>query len=106
MDKGSINKVNKESKDLDSLSDQEIAKEAEERMKNQPEKLRKQQELIEKINNSWDGRAINKLNEIMTESMSDLQSFWEKISGENATNVYKNDWRPSVEAFDWKKKAA
>ena len=69
-----------ENNNLDSMSDEEIADEADERMKNQPEKLRSQQELIKKINWNWSPEEIQKLNEIINENMADLKSFYDKIT--------------------------
>jgi hypothetical protein len=36
--------------------------------------------LIAEINNNWTSEEINKLNEIMTEGMAEVQSFWDKIN--------------------------
>ena len=71
---------NKMNKSLDSMSDEEIANEADEIMRNQPEELRSQQELIKKIN--WNGspEEIQKLNEIVNDSMAEVQSFYDKIN--------------------------
>lgn len=77
LDKNNKSKINKS---LDSMSDEEIANEANERMKNQPEELKSQQELIKKIN--WNGspEEIQKLNEIVNDSMAEVQSFYDKIN--------------------------
>jgi len=71
--------VTTESKDLDSKSDEEIAREADEIIKNQPEELNQQKELIKKIN--WNGspEEIQKLNEIVNDGMGEVQSFYDKI---------------------------
>lgn len=76
----SKNNKSKESKDYSSQTDEEIAEEADEIINKQPEELRKQQALIAEINNNWTSEEINKLNEIMTEGMAEVQSFWDKIN--------------------------
>ena len=74
------NYKDKVNKSLDSMSDEEVANEADEIMKNQPEELKSQQELIKKIN--WNGspEEIQKLNEIVNDSMGEVQSFYDKIN--------------------------
>ena len=76
----SKNYKDKINKSLDSMSDEEVANEADEIMKNQPEELKGQQELIKKIN--WNGspEEIQKLNEIVNDSMGEVQSFYDKIN--------------------------
>ena len=75
----SILDKNKETKDLDSLSDEELNNIADERMKNQPEELMKQQELIRKINNNGSPEEVQQLNEMVNENMVDVQNFYNKI---------------------------
>ncbi len=81
-----LNKSNviKENKDLDKKSDEEIAREADERMKNQPEELKQQRELIKKINWNGSSEEIQKLNEIVNNNMVDVQNFYEKIINKKA----------------------
>ena len=81
-----LNKSNENvtEENLDKKSDEEIAKEADKRMKNQPEEFKQQTELIKKIN--WNGspEEIQKLNEIVNNNMTDVQNFYEKIINKKA----------------------
>lgn len=71
--------INKETKDLDSLSDEELNNIANERMKKHPEELMKQKEVIRKINNNGSPEEIQQLNEMVNENMVDVQNFYSKI---------------------------
>ena len=73
------NILDKNNKSLDSMSDEEIAKKADEIMKNQPKELKSQQELIKKINWNGSSEEIQKLNEIVNDSMAEVKSFYDKI---------------------------
>ena len=72
-------------KNVDSMSDIEIAKEADKIMKNQPKEVNGQQELIKKINWNWSPKEISKLNEFVTENMTDVRSFYKKITEDKNT---------------------
>ncbi len=77
-----LNKSKKptENKDYSERTDKELENKAEEIRNRQPEEFDKQQALIAEINNNWTSEEINKLNEIMTEGMAEVQSFWDKIN--------------------------
>jgi hypothetical protein len=53
-------------------------------MKNQPEELKQQRELIKKINWNGSSEEIQKLNEIVNNNMVDVQNFYEKIINKKA----------------------
>ncbi len=74
-----LNKILDKNKDINSMSDKELADAAEEKMNNQPKKLREQQELIKKINGNWSQEEVQKLNEIVNNNMADVQDFYNKI---------------------------
>ena len=79
LEKSDGKRSKKEKVDRDSMSDEEIAKNADERLEHQPEELKKQQEIIARINDNWSPEEINKLNEIVAESMAEVQTFAKKI---------------------------
>ena len=83
LNKGNVNKINVENKDLSSMSNEALNQEAEKILEPQPEELDWQKEIIKKIN--WNGspEEIQKLNEIISNNMTDVQNYWKKIWGEN-----------------------
>ena len=83
LNKGNVNKINVENKDLSSMSNEALNQEAEKILEPQPEELDWQKEIIKKIN--WNGspEEIQKLNEIISNNMADVQNYWKKIWGEN-----------------------
>lgn len=85
-----LNKILDKNKDINSMSDKELADEAEAKMNNQPQELRKQQELIKKINGNWSQEEVQKLNEIVNNNMADVQNFYNKIM--NAASWTKTLW--------------
>ena len=84
LNKSDINKTNIENKDLESMSDEEVAREAEKRLEPQPEELNWQKEIIKKINGNGSSEEIQKLNEIVNNNMADVQNFYEKIINKKA----------------------
>jgi rRNA maturation endonuclease Nob1 len=75
----SILNRNKETGDLDSLSDEEVNRIANEVMERQPEEFTKQQELIRKINSNGSSEEIHRLNEMVNENKADVQKLYDKI---------------------------
>jgi len=69
---------NRETKDISSMSDEELNNVANERMELQPDELEWQKELFKKITESGSSEEIEQLYEMVNNNMADIQSFWDE----------------------------
>ena len=81
---------NKETKNVNAMSDEELNNEANGRMELQPSELEWQQELFQKITESGSSEEVEKLYEMVNNNMADVKTFW----NEYINNVPKTEpWR-------------
>ena len=88
---------NKESRDFNSMSDEELDNAANARMEGQPKKLEWQQELFKKITNGGLTDEVQQLYEIVNNNMVDVQSFWQKVTSKGTIPQIAEDSRDAIE---------
>lgn len=86
---------NKETKDLSSMSDEELEAAANERMELQPDELEWQKGLFQKITESGSSEEVEQLYEMVNNNMADVQAFWEEHINNAPTTEPWTAWEVS-----------
>lgn len=69
---------NRETKNVNAMSNEELNNEANERMELQPSELEWQQKLFQKITESGSSEEVEKLYEMVNNNMADVKTFWDE----------------------------
>ena len=96
---------NEKSKDINSMSNEELNNLANERMEGQPKELEWQQKLLKRITESGSSEDVQQLNEIVNNNMADVQAFRNRIKADQKmkgeyNEGLRSDWDTTPEVDD------